>query len=99
MKTTSPSEFEPEPEVSPALSVEVVPEIVAALDANPESTLRHDAYINKKFVAIFAHEDRSGALAHAFEKSLSANDGGGESTASRANGLVAWFRAAREAEK
>lgn len=99
MRTTNPPEYEPErgPEVSLASNPDARADAVT-LEVNPESTLRHDVYINKKFVEMFAYEDRSEALARAFEKSLSANDNGG-GKAPTANGLVAWFRAAREAEK
>lgn len=104
MRTTNPPEFEPEPEVSPGLInadelgfVSPSPEVTEALEANPESTLRHDMYVNDIFLDIFRHEDNSGALAHAFEVSLSANDNGGSGTADRANGLAAWFRAKMEA--
>lgn len=99
MRTTNPPEFEPEPEDSPTLAEALlIVTHVPLLEVSPESTLRHDVYINKKFADIFAHEDRSGALAHAFEKSLSANDNGG-TPQSGASGLAAWWRAAREAEQ
>ena len=73
------------------------PEVGAELEPNPESRLRHDPYINDKFIDIFRHEDNDGALAHVFEKNLSANDDSdGTGTAPRTNGFMAWLRTARE---
>ena len=41
-----------------------------------ESTRRIDRYIDDKFLAIFAHEDRNGALSRIFTEGLSQNDNG-----------------------
>jgi len=65
--TTNPPEGEPEPEPEPTPNA--VPQ--------PESTRRSDRYIDDKFLEIFAHEDRNGALSRIFEEGLSQNDNGG----------------------
>ena len=59
---TNPPEGEPEPVPNP------VPQ--------PETTRRNDRYIDDKFLEIFNHEDRNGALSRIFTEGLSQNDNG-----------------------
>ena len=58
-------------------------------EPNPESIARHDSYVNEKFAAIFAHEDRDGALARMFTTRLAVNDQG---SVTQTSDLENWYR-------
>ena len=71
-------------------------------EVNPESRLRHDLYINARFVDIFRHEDGDDSFAGMVEKGLSANDHRPSAAPARAERgsrfpiFMAWFRAGKE---
>ena len=69
--TTNPPEGEPEPEPEPTPVPK--PELV---HDRLENVRRIDRYIDDKFLEIFAHEDRDGALSRIFTEGLSQNDNG-----------------------
>jgi len=58
-------------------------------ESNPESTNRHDPYVNDIFNGIFAHEDRDGALAKMFTTRLAVNDQG---SVTQTSDLENWYR-------
>jgi len=74
--TTNPpegeSEDESQPEPAPTTNPAPWP------DTWPELTRNHDHYIDDKFLNIFKHEDRSGALSRIVTEGLSQNDNGAQ---------------------
>ena len=71
--TTNPPEGEPEPEPEPVLTPVLKPELVH----DPlENVRRLDRYIDDRFLEIFAHEDRNGALSGIVTEGLAQNDNG-----------------------
>ena len=74
---TNPPEGEPEPEpvITPNEAAEIKA-LAAYLVAHPESLHRPDRYVDDKFLKIFNHEDRNGALSRIFTEGLSQNDNG-----------------------
>jgi hypothetical protein len=71
--TTNPPDDEPEPE--PVTTPEPTPNLRYS---GPENTRHYDCYVDDKFLDIFAHEDRNGALSRIVTEALSQNDNGAQ---------------------
>jgi hypothetical protein len=71
--TTNPPEGEPEPE--PVPTTDPTPNLVYS---GPENTRHYDRYIDDKFLDIFKHEDRNGALSRIVTEGLAQNDNGAQ---------------------
>ena len=79
----------PLPKSPDGVAVKAAPAPHPCTEPNPESTNRHDSYVNDIFNGIFAHEDRDGALATLFRTRLAANDQG---SVTQTSDLENWYR-------
>ena len=88
--TTNPPEGEPEPEPVPT------PDAAPLRYSGPENTRHYDRYVDDKFLDIFAHEDRNGALSRIIAAALAQNDNG--SSWAPITSWRDWWQRAKRAE-
>ena len=81
--------YNAESESPDGVAVKAAPAPHPCTEPNPESTNRHDPYVNSKFADIFAYEDQDGALARLFKTRLAANDQG---SVTQTSDLGVWYR-------